>query len=49
MKKLNNEELVKVSGGGISFSKIGILGAVVSFVIGFVSGMTRPLTCSSGK
>ena len=49
MEKLKNEELTKVNGGGIKFSKIGVLGAVVSFVIGFVSGMTRPLTCSSGK
>lgn len=49
MKKLKNEELTKVNGGGIKFTKVGILGAVVSFVIGFVSGMTRPFTCSSGK
>lgn len=49
MKKLKNDDLAKVNGGGIKFSKIGMFGVVVSFVIGFISGFTRPLTCSSRK
>lgn len=49
MKKLKNEDLVKVNGGGFSFAKISMFGAVVSFFIGFVRGFTRPFTCRSGK
>lgn len=49
MKKLKNEDLAKVNGGGISLAKIGMFGAVVSFIIGVVRGFARPFTCSSGK
>lgn len=51
MNNLTNNELYEISGGGI---KIGmgtylLIGGIGSFIIGFVNGLLRPLTCSSSK
>lgn len=46
MKNLTNDELKNVDGGGF---KLGIgLGIVagVTFIIGFIDGLIRPLKCN---
>lgn len=51
MKQLNNEDLQQVNGGGIilAVNKWAITGAIATFIIGFINGYQRPLTCSSTK
>lgn len=47
MNKLNNDELMKVTGGGI-FSKAvwGIIGGAVVFFIGVLDGIVSPKKCN---
>lgn len=47
MNKLKEEELEKINGGGAL--KWFIIGGVVTFVIGLINGIQRPLSCSSSK
>ena len=42
---LKNEELLEVK-GGVNWTLIGIGGAVISFIIGVIDGLTRPLKCN---
>lgn len=47
MQKLNNEEMLKVKGGGISTRLIwGIIGGAVVFVIGVIDGIISPKKCN---
>ena len=49
MKNLNNNELMGVNGGSMSFSVAAILagvGAGITFIIGLIDGMIRPLKCN---
>ncbi len=47
MRELNNDELTKLNGGGLSLlSTIGIVGAVV-FLIGVFDGYVRPMRCNT--
>ncbi len=46
MKKLNNNEMKKISGGGINIGLLIGIGAGVSFLIGFFDGLIRPLKCN---
>ena len=41
---LSKEELNSISGGGIS--GYFILGGILTFIIGFIDGFTRPLKCN---
>ncbi len=41
---LNKKELLEVQ-GGISWTAVGIGGAIVSFFIGLFDGYVRPLRC----
>ena len=43
---LKNNELLEIK-GGISWTAVGIGGAVVSFLIGLFDGYVRPLRCRS--
>ncbi len=46
MKKINNEELIKCKGGGISFGLgLCIVGGII-FLIGVIDGYIRPLSCN---
>jgi lactobin A/cerein 7B family class IIb bacteriocin len=45
MKRLNEIELKNIEGGGISFGLVLGLGALITFVMGFIDGWTRPLPC----
>ena len=45
MKKLKDEELMKINGGGFN---IGIAAAIIggiSFLVGIFDGVVRPLKC----
>ena len=46
MRKLNNNELSEVVGGGISYGLGLILGAVATFIVGVIDGIFRPLKCN---
>ena len=45
MKKINNNELKKINGGGISFGVAIIVSALVSLVAGIISGIANPDPC----
>ncbi len=46
MKELTKEELYKINGGGLSIGMgIGLI-AGISFLIGVVDGIIRPLRCN---
>ncbi len=44
MRKINNNELKKVNGGGIGWYIA--FGGVITFLIGVVDGYIRPLSCN---
>lgn len=44
MKYLNNEELMNIN-GGISLGLLSLIGATITFIIGLLDGITRPLKC----
>ena len=47
MKKLNNEEMISIKGGGISSTFIwGIIGGAVVFLIGVLDGIVSPKKCN---
>lgn len=46
MNELNDEELMNVQGGGISFGTGLLIVAGVAFVIGVIDGIVRPLGCN---
>ncbi len=46
MKILTNDELKKVDGGGFSVGFMIGLGIVVTFLIGVIDGIVRPLKCN---
>lgn len=45
MVKLNDQELLDINGGAISFGAILLIGGIVTFVIGLIDGYIRPLRC----
>jgi lactobin A/cerein 7B family class IIb bacteriocin len=44
MEYLNSEELKNIN-GGISFGILSLIGAAITFIIGLLDGITRPLRC----
>ena len=42
---LTKNELVNVTGGGINWTTISIIGTVISFIAGIVDGYLRPISC----
>ncbi len=46
MRKLTNEELLNVDGGGLKIGLAFALAAGVSFLIGVIDGIIRPLRCN---
>jgi len=47
MRKLTNNELQNIDGGGISFGIGLLIGAAVVFLAGVTDGYVRPLACRS--
>ena len=45
MKELNNEEMMNVKGGALSFKVAGLIGGALVFLIGFVDGLINPKRC----
>lgn len=46
MKDLTNEELKKINGGAIRLGFVVGLAAGVTFLIGVIDGLIRPLKCN---
>lgn len=46
MKNLTNEELKNVNGGGINIGVIAGIAAGITFLIGIIDGIIRPLKCN---
>jgi len=46
MKKLNNEEMINVKGGAISWKIASVVGAGLVFVIGLIDGLVNPKKCN---
>lgn len=46
MKKLTNEELMKVDGGGFNWGIAALIAAGVTFIAGIFDGIIRPLGCN---
>lgn len=44
--KMNKEELLSITGGGISVGAVAGIGALITFIIGIVDGYLRPQKCS---
>ncbi len=47
MVKLNENELLKINGGGLSFGIGCLIVGLVVFIIGVIDGYVRPLKCNS--
>ena len=45
MKKINDEELMNVTGGGFNVGIVAGIAATMAFVIGIFDGIVRPLKC----
>ena len=46
MKSLTDNEMKKIDGGGINIGLMVGIGAGVSFLIGLIDGLIRPLKCN---
>ena len=45
MNKLNDNELMKINGGGINIGIIALAAGGLTFLIGLFDGIVRPLKC----
>ena len=46
MNELNNKELKNIDGGGINIGAIVGIAAGITFLIGVIDGIVRPLKCN---
>ena len=46
MKNLNDKELMNINGGGINIGLVVGIAAGVTFLIGVIDGIIRPLKCN---
>ena len=46
MKNLTNEELKNIDGGGVNIGLLVGIAAGVTFIIGLIDGIIRPLKCN---
>lgn len=46
MKTLNREELILIKGGAIKWAILAAIAAGITFLIGVVDGIVRPLKCN---
>ncbi len=47
MKKIEENDLLKIEGGAIKASAVIAVSCVVTFIIGLVDGIIRPYKCRS--
>ena len=45
MKEMNNQELIKVN-GGFSVTRATLIAMGITFAIGIIDGLLRPLRCN---
>ena len=45
--ELNETEMMKINGGSISIELISIIGGIVTFILGTISGYTNPNKCNN--
>lgn len=46
MQKLDDSEMMKINGGGISVGAIFFITAGITLIAGIVDGIIRPLRCN---
>lgn len=46
MKKMNDEELKEINGGGLNIGAIVGIAAGITLLIGVIDGFVRPLKCN---
>ena len=46
MKNINDNELKSITGGGVNISAIIGIAAGITFLIGVIDGIVRPLKCN---
>ena len=46
MKNLNSNEMKEISGGGFNFGLAVGIAAGITFLIGLIDGIVRPLKCN---
>ena len=46
MKKINNNKLKELNGGGVDIGVIIVVSAIVSFISGVVAGIANPAPCN---
>ena len=46
MKNLNDKELMNINGGGVNIGLVVGIAAGVTFLIGLIDGIIRPLKCN---
>lgn len=46
MNSLNDKELMSINGGGINIGAIVGIAAGITFLIGLIDGIIRPLKCN---
>ena len=46
MKKLNDKELMNVEGGAVKIGLIVGIAAGITFIVGLIDGIIRPLKCN---
>jgi len=46
MQSLNKEEMLKITGGGISAWGLFGIGALITFLAGVIDGFVRPPACN---
>ena len=45
MKTVDNNELKDIKAGAIRWGIIGIIGGIITFVVGVIDGFTNPSKC----
>jgi bacteriocin-like protein len=45
MNNINDNELKKITGGGLSLGTSLLIGGIITFIIGVIDGYVRPLKC----
>ncbi len=44
---LNNDEMMMITGGGVSKGILGIIGGAIVFLLGILDGFVHPTKCNS--